>query len=154
MKNSINFPKTIVKKCKDCGEVKEHKWMSSLTCTGKPEYRARCNDCQLKYWREWRKGRRKQYAEYKRKCTEAKKLKAIEYLGGKCIVCGYNKSKRALTFHHRDRKSKEGTLAIMFQNCSWEKIKKELDKCDLVCFNHHMEIEEELEINQRNNILK
>lgn len=35
------------------------------------------------------------------------KLKAIEYKGGKCIVCGYNKSIRALQFHHLDPTQKD-----------------------------------------------
>lgn len=32
-------------------------------------------------------------------CAQKTKLKAIEYKGGKCQICGYNKSIRALTFH-------------------------------------------------------
>lgn len=31
-----------------------------------------------------------------------RKLDAIEYLGGKCISCGYSKYYGALEFHHRD----------------------------------------------------
>ena len=35
------------------------------------------------------------------------KLKAIEYKGGKCIKCGYDKCYSALAFHHRDPNKKE-----------------------------------------------
>jgi hypothetical protein len=35
-------------------------------------------------------------------CAQKTKLKAVEYKGGKCIICGYNKSIRALQFHHLD----------------------------------------------------
>ena len=70
------------------------------------------------------------------------KQKCIDYLGGKCSICGYNKSPRALTFHHRSRKDKERNISKMIVNNSFEKIKKELDKCELLCFNCHMELEE------------
>lgn len=70
------------------------------------------------------------------------KLRAIEYKGGKCICCGYNKSVRSLTFHHVDPNEKEFGIGGRGQTRSWEKIKKELDKCVLVCANCHGEIHE------------
>ena len=35
---------------------------------------------------------------------QQQKLKAIEYKGGKCKICGYDKCPRALDFHHIDSK--------------------------------------------------
>jgi hypothetical protein len=65
--------------------------------------------------------------------------KAVEYKGGSCQICGYNKCIRALTFHHRDPKEK--SFPISGSHCrSWEAIQAELDKCDLLCFNCHMEL--------------
>lgn len=71
-----------------------------------------------------------------------KKLKvmAVEYKGGKCQNCGYNKSYAAIQFHHRDPKTKSFSLAHP-NTRSWEKVKAELDKCDIVCSNCHAEIE-------------
>lgn len=69
------------------------------------------------------------------------KKKAIEYKGGKCSVCGYNKCTAALEFHHRDPSKKSFGVSAKGYTRSWEKIKKELDKCDLVCANCHREIE-------------
>jgi Zn ribbon nucleic-acid-binding protein len=71
------------------------------------------------------------------------KAKAVEYRGGKCMKCGYTRCHRALEFHHRDREDKEFTVAMMM-NASWERIRKELDKCDLLCRNCHAETEHEL----------
>lgn len=34
------------------------------------------------------------------------KLKAVEYKGGKCEICGYNKCIDALEFHHLDPQKK------------------------------------------------
>lgn len=70
-----------------------------------------------------------------------RKKELIDMKGGKCSTCGYNKSYAALTFHHRDPTVKELKLDIRgLSNRKWSKILEELDKCDLVCFNCHMEI--------------
>lgn len=69
------------------------------------------------------------------------KQKAVDYKGGKCTLCGYSKCLRNLTFHHLNPSEKS------FQICctlGWERIKKELDKCILVCCRCHGEIEEGL----------
>lgn len=66
------------------------------------------------------------------------KQKAIDYKGGKCIYCGYSKCNRSLDFHHRIPKDKE--FGIGGKKVSWERMKVELDKCDLVCRNCHGEL--------------
>jgi predicted HNH restriction endonuclease len=73
-----------------------------------------------------------------------KKLKdmAIEYGGGKCQVCGYDRCKRALSFHHKEPSQKDFGLSSRGLTRSWEKTKIEIDKCILVCANCHMEIHE------------
>lgn len=68
------------------------------------------------------------------------KQKAIEYKGGKCINCGYNKCTTSLVFHHRDPNEKE--FGIGNKLAKWETIKAELDKCDLLCLNCHGEVHE------------
>jgi hypothetical protein len=71
------------------------------------------------------------------------KKMSIEYKGGECENCGYNKCERALTFHHLDPTKKE--IKLSRANISWEKIKLELDKCILLCFNCHMELHDDQE---------
>ncbi|MFA6494923.1 MAG: hypothetical protein WC246_00960 [Candidatus Paceibacterota bacterium] len=68
------------------------------------------------------------------------KLMAIEYKGGKCQVCGYDKYPGALDLHHVNGKKSFG-IGDKGYTRSWEKIKQELDKCILVCANCHREIE-------------
>ncbi len=65
---------------------------------------------------------------------------ALEYKGGKCCICGYKKSKRALSFHHVDPTKKDFGISYRGFTRSWDKTKAELDKCILVCMNCHMEI--------------
>ncbi|KKK68951.1 hypothetical protein LCGC14_2938920 [marine sediment metagenome] len=65
---------------------------------------------------------------------------AADYKGGKCTKCGYNKCLDALEFHHRNPTEKEFNISSSY--ClSWENIKRELDKCDLLCANCHREVE-------------
>lgn len=65
---------------------------------------------------------------------------AIEYLGGKCIFCKYNRCSAALDFHHLDEDNKNFGLSQKGMTRSWEKTKQELKKCILVCANCHREI--------------
>lgn len=66
------------------------------------------------------------------------KLRAVEYKGGKCIDCGYNKLYVAMDFHHRNPSEKEFTWHKLRKR-AWDSIKNELDKCDLLCRNCHAE---------------
>lgn len=67
------------------------------------------------------------------------KLMLIEYKGGKCEICGYNRCVDALEFHHVDPTEKE--IPIGSGNIkSFEKLKQEVDKCILVCSNCHKEL--------------
>jgi hypothetical protein len=70
----------------------------------------------------------------------AKKIKAIEYKGGKCYKCGDTRV-YTLVFHHRDSELKENSIERMITvQKRWGEIQIELDKYDLVCENCHREI--------------
>lgn len=66
------------------------------------------------------------------------KARAVEYKGGCCVVCGYSKCVSALHFHHIDESTKDFTIGRNLR--SWEKLKLELDKCELICANCHAEV--------------
>jgi len=67
----------------------------------------------------------------------------VDYKGGNCELCGYNKCPQAMDFHHKDPKEKDFSLSG--HHCrKWESIKIELDKCMLVCANCHREIHAEV----------
>jgi hypothetical protein len=71
----------------------------------------------------------------KTKAHEVKK-KAVEYLGGKCIDCGYNEHIVALDFDHIYPEQKEFKISgsAIYR---WDELKRELDKCVIRCSNHH-----------------
>lgn len=68
------------------------------------------------------------------------KQKCVEYKGGKCESCGYNKCNAALDFHHINPSEKDFTIAQCRTTSFNERVKKELDKCSLLCSNCHREI--------------
>lgn len=70
------------------------------------------------------------------------KIDAINYKGGKCQVCEYNHSAASLEFHHRDPNKKDFNFGGV--NRSFNSIKSELDKCDLLCSNCHRETHEQI----------
>ncbi len=71
-----------------------------------------------------------------------KKLRqlAITSKGGKCQICGYDKCSGALEFHHIDPDIKDFSVSVDGSTRSWQRIKKEIEKCVLVCANCHREI--------------
>lgn len=117
-------------KCHDCGTPVRIR-------------KKRCVECRTKYKAEYKERRSKRNSQKVIEWRRQLKIKAVEYKGGKCFRCGYDKSLRALQFHHRDPKEKD--FAISRPNPrSWDKVKVELDKCDLLCANCHSEIHDEL----------
>ena len=85
---------------------------------------------------------------YCKPCTNAEtsqrsiafKEKCVEYKGGKCELCGYNKYIGALEFHHKDPTKKDLQISKVRGRSFNDKIKKELDKCQILCSNCHREI--------------
>lgn len=64
------------------------------------------------------------------------KMKAVEYLGGKCKDCGGSFHPVCFDFDHRDPIQKEFKISGNYR-FRWKELKKELDKCDLRCSNCH-----------------
>jgi hypothetical protein len=66
------------------------------------------------------------------------KKRCIDYLGSKCIRCGFNKCIWGLEFHHRIPDTKLFAISTGYEY-PWRRLKNELDKCDLLCANCHRE---------------
>lgn len=71
------------------------------------------------------------------------KMVIVTEHGGQCLRCGYSKCLRALEFHHVDPTQKHFTLAKKNWACSLSTLRKETDKCILLCSNCHSEVEDE-----------
>jgi predicted HNH restriction endonuclease len=68
------------------------------------------------------------------------KAKAVALLGGKCVLCGYDKHPGVMDFHHIDPLTKTFGISSGGFSRSWASIELELKKCVLVCANCHREI--------------
>jgi len=101
--------------CENCGEDDPERFYHART---------RCKNCH----------NQKQMERVK----EIKRL-GVEYKGGKCEKCGYNKNLAALDFHHLDPSKKDINWNTS-RHWGWKRQKRELDKCILVCRNCHAEI--------------
>jgi hypothetical protein len=65
----------------------------------------------------------------------------IEERGGQCEECGYNKYIGALQWHHLDPTEKEFSISNR-RGSPIEQLRKEVDKCKLLCANCHAEAHE------------
>ena len=83
-------------------------------------------------------------AEYLKKAVSARRKRlremVVEYKGGRCVFCGYSRYVGAFDLHHTDGSKKDFGLSERGLTRSWEKIKKEADKCVLVCATCHREL--------------
>lgn len=119
-------------------EMGEEKWRVYQINKRREKYRK---------WMDKNRDKIKQYNNTRANyavCWRARaKEKLIEYKGGRCCQCGYDKNvPRAYEFHHRDPSQKEFTIS-KYSVLNIEKLKKEVDKCDLLCRNCHAEIHDE-----------
>lgn len=110
--------------CKTCGNILKGKQLSFCS-----RYCKHSNPNRLKI----------AYQQQKDRAT-VRKIKLVQYKGGTCNKCGYNKNLASLTFHHRNPKEKSFTIGKNCSQYSWERLVKEADKCSLMCFNCHIEL--------------
>ena len=61
--------------------------------------------------------------------------------GGRCAACGYDRYLGALQFHHVDPTDKKFALSGQGMTRSLERVRREAQKCVLLCANCHAEVE-------------
>lgn len=87
------------------------------------------------------------FAKWYLQRRRALKKACVDYKGGKCTKCGYNRCLEALDFHHRDPRKKDFLISDARGKAWFSKkraelpdwLKRELDQCDLLCANCHRE---------------
>lgn len=110
--------------CKICGKTKD---LNDFANNGNKK-RYTCKDCEAKRNLE------------KIHITVA----YVQSLKSKCEICGYNKDKSALEFHHIDENTKMFSIGSFASSRVWsrktkELIDKEVKKCKCICANCHRE---------------
>lgn len=101
---------------------------------GEEKWTEHCTQRKRKNTFNWRKNNPEKYVN---RDVELK-IRLLEERGGECLKCNYNKSLGALDFHHRDPNKKEFGIGQIHR--SYNKMKKEADKCDVLCSNCHREL--------------
>jgi hypothetical protein len=111
-----------MKTCTKCGLSKLlTEFHSAGTIDGKKYLRGECKVCQKKVVKARTKSIKEDYVSWKKTL--------------KCNRCGFS-DHRALQFHHTNEK--EHNIADMFRSgFSLKNIKKEAEKCEVLCANCH-----------------
>ena len=74
--------------------------------------------------------------DYVKRSRHRLKRKCVDYLGNRCTDCKVSYNNDAVyDFHHLDPAIKDFSIGSKIR--SWEILKKELDKCVLLCSNCH-----------------
>jgi len=112
------------KYCKECEQELplDSFYTNGKTTAGNVKHKPTCKRCENLYWSE-------------------RFYNIVESIMGKheCSICGYNKCRWAIDFHHRKEETKEHELSNI-KHYSRDVIKKELEKCIMLCSNCHREI--------------
>jgi hypothetical protein len=105
--------------CK-CGETSPSKFVNM---GGGRRHRSRCKKCHSNNTRD----------RFRRN-----KQRAVEYLGGKCVKCGYSRCAGALDFHHPNPSIKPKDWSKI-STWGWTRLKKAIKGCILLCATCHRE---------------
>jgi hypothetical protein len=128
-------------KKKKCPVCTRKKLMTdfALNRTRKDGRQILCRKCKKDWDADYYQQNKTKFLEYNR--SHRRKLK--EYLDSlklKCLRCPETHI-ACLEFHHRDPKKKDISVALALQHgWSLERLKKEVEKCDLLCANCHRKL--------------
>jgi len=155
-----------MKRCTQCGKDKSldhfydkkrskvrsdgsvHKWMGKY---------AKCKECHDVATKKARIGNKDWYSDYRKSNKDRiSMLGKLHYVRTKmewvkliatekrleCMDCGYNDHWAALDFHHENPDDKEGLIHALMKagipnHERWEIMKKEINKCVILCSNCH-----------------
>lgn len=91
------------------------------------------------YHKKWQENNPKKLEKYFQQHYLKNKQYIVDYkLSRGCSICGYNKCSGALVFHHPND-DKEFSISTNM-NKNLEILKKEIEKCIILCANCHAEI--------------
>lgn len=138
--------------CLECSPYGTHNTKDITNIPKVPEGMKFCTRCKtIKHLNEFRfrNGEKDKYRAWCSKCIcendiilhKERKEMCVEYKGGKCAMCGYNKCVGSLVFHHIDPTQKDFNISRWTSSLSsFERVRPELDKCVLLCANCHGEV--------------
>jgi len=108
------------KQCPKCTEIKELKEFNVRPNGNITSYCSKCNN------------------DNRYSIIKQHKITLLNELGNRCSKCGYNKNTSALEFHHTEPEHKDFHISRA-NTTNLNKLRKEIDKCILLCANCHRE---------------
>lgn len=125
------------KACEACSEarrVRHKEWRDSLNGERREEYLSKQRKAMLKYSEA-----NPEKVAKANKASLLKRRKAIRKLKEQpCMDCGKTYPYPSMEFDHV-RGDKVEKISLLYISAGMERLKEEIDKCDLVCSNCHME---------------
>jgi hypothetical protein len=117
--------------CKNCEQ-----WLplgdfgkDGKTSKGRQKYKSRCKKCNADHMRT------------NHNSNQQASRRLVDEIKTECSVCGYDKLKSALEFHHTDPSQKDDTISHMiWENADPEDVKREIKKCVVLCNRCHREV--------------
>lgn len=120
-----------INQCKACGEEKKlEEFVRNIS------FKNTCKDCHKNKTKKWRNSNIDHYRSYMRGLA-VKSYEIVKEHKSKnpCTKCGKKFPICAMDFNHLDRKKKKKNISQM--GGSVNEIKKEIEKCELICANCH-----------------
>jgi len=111
-----------MRECNQCHKKKPKSAFYTSKVEGTEYIRGECKICHKKNDKQRRKNIKKWFRNYRQKF--------------KCERCGFE-DHRALQFHHTDNNKVEDVATMVAHGYSRSKIKKEIEKCEVLCANCH-----------------
>jgi len=127
------------KKCSKCGKIKSYQEFTKKSGR-KDGLNSQCKNCTRKMTKKHYQENTQYYIDKSKKQQEF----LVEWYNdykkkNECEKCG-EKKWYVLQFHHRDSKEKETEISSAVRNgWSLNRLKKEIEKCDILCSNCHIE---------------
>lgn len=125
-------------KCKKSKPLKDFHWRNKQ----KKIKQKTCRECQKEYRKihyeenkEYYKNKAKKSNRKKRQINKENMMKYLEE--NPCVDCGEDDI-TVLTFDHVRGKKKASISDMVKNSYSWEAIMREINKCEVRCFNCHM----------------
>lgn len=125
-----------MKRCTKCGELKDRFPKRAKSSDGLASW---CTECYTRHSREKYASSPEERARKKKnqeKSVNDSKEYVYQYLlSHPCMMCGET-NPIVLEFDHRNPDEKDGNVSELFRY-SLEKVKVEIEKCDVLCANCH-----------------
>lgn len=126
---------------KRCNKCKQTKAETEFNKKSKGKLQAYCRPCDREHSKDYYKKnkekiRRQIYSAFKRRLKERKLFRKEHLLKHPCIDCG-EKNIIVLEFDHINGNKIESISKMVLGAYSLNRIKKEMNKCEVVCSNCH-----------------